>query len=188
MGFPLHRGSVENGLLTCHWHHARFDLESGGTLDPFADDVRSYPVEVDGDDVVVVVEPDRDRVAQLQRRLEEGLEQGLTLVMAKAVLGLFDALGPADAAATVVRAGVDFGTRFREAGWGSGLTVLAAMDNVLDAIDPDDRALALVHGLTFVSQRHPGPRPPVPTRAAATGPSRRPARWLVPAIHRHPQW
>ena len=40
MGFPLHRGTVENGLLTCHWHHARFDLVSGGTLDPFADDVR----------------------------------------------------------------------------------------------------------------------------------------------------
>ena len=57
MGFPLHRGTVENGLLTCHWHHARFDLESGGTLDPFADDVRAYPVEINGGDVVVVVEP-----------------------------------------------------------------------------------------------------------------------------------
>ena len=32
MGFPLHRGTVENGLVTCHWHHARFDLASGGTL------------------------------------------------------------------------------------------------------------------------------------------------------------
>jgi nitrite reductase/ring-hydroxylating ferredoxin subunit len=169
MGFPLHRGTVENGLLTCHWHHARFDLESGGTLDPFADDVRSYPVELDGDDVVVVVEPDRDRVAHLQRRLEEGLEQGLTLVMAKAVLGLFDALGPADAATTVVRAGVDFGTRFRDAGWGSGLTVLTAMNNVLDAIDPDDRALALVHGLTFVSRdtRGHAPRFPLEPLSAA---------------------
>ena len=49
MGFPLHRGSVENGLLTCHWHHARFDLVSGGTLDPFADDVRAHSVEVDGE-------------------------------------------------------------------------------------------------------------------------------------------
>jgi nitrite reductase/ring-hydroxylating ferredoxin subunit len=29
MGFPLERGSVEDGILTCHWHHARFDLESG---------------------------------------------------------------------------------------------------------------------------------------------------------------
>jgi nitrite reductase/ring-hydroxylating ferredoxin subunit len=28
MGFPLDRGSVEDGILTCHWHHARFDLAS----------------------------------------------------------------------------------------------------------------------------------------------------------------
>jgi nitrite reductase/ring-hydroxylating ferredoxin subunit len=26
LGFPLHRGSVGDGILTCHWHHARFDL------------------------------------------------------------------------------------------------------------------------------------------------------------------
>ena len=32
MGFPLERGSVEDGILTCHWHHARFDLESGWHL------------------------------------------------------------------------------------------------------------------------------------------------------------
>src|SRR5882724_10045849 len=47
MGFPLHRGSVHDGLLTCHWHHARFDLEGGGTLDPFADNVRTFPVQVE---------------------------------------------------------------------------------------------------------------------------------------------
>src|SRR6185312_10756893 len=33
MGFPLERGTVEDGILTCHWHHARFDLESGCTFD-----------------------------------------------------------------------------------------------------------------------------------------------------------
>ena len=27
MGFPLTRGTVEDGILTCHWHHARFELE-----------------------------------------------------------------------------------------------------------------------------------------------------------------
>ena len=51
MGFPLHRGTVQSGLLTCHWHHARFDLVSGGTLDPFADDVPAYRVDLSGDDV-----------------------------------------------------------------------------------------------------------------------------------------
>jgi nitrite reductase/ring-hydroxylating ferredoxin subunit len=23
LGFPLHRGSIEDSILTCHWHHAR---------------------------------------------------------------------------------------------------------------------------------------------------------------------
>jgi nitrite reductase/ring-hydroxylating ferredoxin subunit len=38
MGFPLHRGTLRDGILTCHWHHARSDLESGGTFDQFADE------------------------------------------------------------------------------------------------------------------------------------------------------
>ena len=159
MGFPLHRGTVENGLLTCHWHHARFDLVSGGTLDPFADDVRAHGVEVDGREVVVVLRPDADPAARHLRRLEEGLEQGLTLVMAKAVLGLTEVLGPEPAAVEAIRAGVVFGVRNREAGWGAGLTVLTAMANVLPRLDPDDRALALVHGLAFVSRDTRG-RPP----------------------------
>ena len=41
MGFPLDKGSVKDCILTCHWHHARFDLNSGGTFDQFADDVRA---------------------------------------------------------------------------------------------------------------------------------------------------
>jgi len=159
MGFPLHRGSVENGLLTCHWHHARFDLESGGTLDPFADDVRAHKVELDGTDVFVVIRPDADPVSQHLRRLEEGLEQGLTLVTAKAVLGLLEALGPDAGVTAAIRAGVDFGIRNREAGWGAGLTVLTAVANVLPLLNPKDRALALVHGLAFVSRDTRG-RPP----------------------------
>jgi nitrite reductase/ring-hydroxylating ferredoxin subunit len=159
MGFPLHRGTVENGLLTCHWHHARFDLASGGTLDPFADDVRAHDVDVVDGDVVVGVRSDPDAVAHHLRRLDEGLEQGLTLVTAKAVLALAELLGPDEGSAAAVRAGIAFGIRNREAGWGAGLTVLTAMANVLPALDPSDRPLALVHGLAFVSRDTRG-RPP----------------------------
>src|SRR3954462_14175992 len=91
LGFPLHRGTVENGLVTCHWHHARFDLSSGCTLDPFADDVRTYPATIDDGRVVVTAEAVSDRVEHLRQRLVDGLEQGLTLVAAKAVLGLREA-------------------------------------------------------------------------------------------------
>ncbi|KXU84686.1 hypothetical protein CR51_41880 [Caballeronia megalochromosomata] len=50
MGFSLKRGTVEDGILICQWHHARFDLESGCTFDLWADDVPNCAVEVrDGD-------------------------------------------------------------------------------------------------------------------------------------------
>jgi nitrite reductase/ring-hydroxylating ferredoxin subunit len=149
LGFPLHRGTVHDGLLTCHWHHARFDLCSGGTLDPFADDVRVYPVSVRDGRVVIRPPVTEDRTGALMGRLDDGLEQGLTLVTAKAVLGLLEHGVSADA---IVRRGVAFGTRHRSQGWGAGLTVLVAMANLLPHLDVSDRALALVHGLAFVSR------------------------------------
>jgi nitrite reductase/ring-hydroxylating ferredoxin subunit len=162
MGFPLHRGTVEDGLLTCHWHHARFDLASGGTLDPFADDVRAHDVELADGEVFVAIRAPEDPAGQLSRRLEEGLEQGLTLVIAKSVLGLLDLLGPEEGALAALRAGLDFGLANREQGWGAGLTVLTAMANVLPLLAPDDRALALVHGLSFVSRDTRGQPPRFP--------------------------
>jgi nitrite reductase/ring-hydroxylating ferredoxin subunit len=159
MGFPLHRGTVEAGLLTCHWHHARFDLASGGTLDPFADDVPAFGVEIRGGDVHVLAANDPDRVARLYRRLEEGLEQGITLVMAKAVLALLESGVSAE---DIVAAGITFGTKYRREGWGPGLTVLVAMANVLPVLEPSDRPLALVHGLAFLSSDTVGRSPRFP--------------------------
>ena len=79
--------------------------------------------------------------------------------MAKAVLGLLDnAVAPSD----IVRAGVDFGTRYRQAGWGAGLTVLTSMANVLPHLDQADHGLALVHGLAFVSRDTRGRAPRFP--------------------------
>ncbi len=172
MGFPLHRGTVEDGLVTCHWHHARFDLASGGTLDPFADDARAFPVEVDDGQVFVVVESPEDQRERLRRRLADGLEQGLTLVMAKSVLGLLEAgLDTRE----IVRVGVEFGTANRREGWGSGLTVLVAMANLLPWLDPSDRPLALVHGLRFVSRdtrNHAPAFPLTPLGPAGPDPAR----------------
>jgi nitrite reductase/ring-hydroxylating ferredoxin subunit len=89
LGFPLHRGSVEDGILTCHWHHARFDLTSGCTFDLWADDIPTAAMEVR--DGVVWVCPETsytDGDAHWRNRLREGLEQNIGLVLAKAVLGL----------------------------------------------------------------------------------------------------
>ena len=73
MGFPLHKGSVADGILTCHWHHARFDLESGGTFDPWADDVQTYPTVIQEGIVYVDARPLGNRVAHAKARLWDGL-------------------------------------------------------------------------------------------------------------------
>jgi nitrite reductase/ring-hydroxylating ferredoxin subunit len=166
MGFPLRQGTVDAGLVTCHWHHARFDLATGCTLDPFADDARGFDVVFDGDDVVVSSRHVADPTAHLWQRLDDGLEEGITLVTAKSVLGLLEA---GVSTTEIVRRGVEFGVRYRDRGWGSGLTVLVAMANVVPALAEEDRALALVHGLAFVARDTAGHAPRFPLRPFDSG-------------------
>ena len=148
MGFPLDRGSVKDCILTCHWHHARFDLASGGTLDPWADDVRVFPVEIRGDEVWVDVTRRGDPKAYQRVRVREGLEQNLPLVLAKAVILLLDR---GENPAGPFRTGLEFGVRCRRDGWQQGLTILTCMANLLPHLDPDDRPRALYHGLSAVA-------------------------------------
>ena len=84
MGFPLSRGTLRDGLLTCHWHHARFDLATGGTFDQFADELRRFPGAVDGDDVLVDLSPREDPSGHQRKRLGDALERDIPLVLAKA--------------------------------------------------------------------------------------------------------
>jgi nitrite reductase/ring-hydroxylating ferredoxin subunit len=178
MGFPLNRGTVQNGILTCHWHHARFDLESGGTFDPFADDVRVYPTRiVDGMVWVDLHPPAEDRVARWKARLQDGLEQNISLVMAKAVLALLESGVPPQEVLTL---GGYFGARFREQGWGPGLTILTAMANVVPELKPETRMLALYHGMVHVANDVAGSAPrfsldPLPTDAV---PAQRIKAWF----------
>ncbi|MBI5669535.1 MAG: Rieske (2Fe-2S) protein [Chloroflexi bacterium] len=156
MGFPLDRGTVRDGILTCHWHHARFDLASGGTFDQWADDVRAFPVEIRNGEVWVDLAPRGDHKRHLRQRLRDGLERNIPLVLAKSVIALLD--GGEDPAEPF-RIGLDFGTRYRQAGWGQGLTILACMVNLLPHLAPEDRARALYHGLSAVANDSDG-RPP----------------------------
>jgi nitrite reductase/ring-hydroxylating ferredoxin subunit len=152
MGFPLARGTVCDGILTCHWHHARFDLGTGGTFDPFADDVAVHETSVvDG---VVWVDPRPRRIGGRSERwlgrLTDGLEQDLSLVQVKAVLGL-TAEEPTAAARLALETGGLFGARQRASGWGPGLTILTAMGNVLANLADEERPIALFHGLSHVA-------------------------------------
>jgi hypothetical protein len=145
-------------VLTCHWHHARFELSCGDTFDPWADDVATYPVEVRDGDVYVHPNPPRERdpAAHWRDRLDTGLQENLRLVVAKSAVGLADAgVDPVD----VAERGVAFGTRYRADGWSSGLTILAAMTNALGVLDPEDRKRATYTGLRHVASDCAGEPP-----------------------------
>jgi len=156
MGFPLHRGTLKDGVLTCHWHHARFDLTCGGTFDQWADDVRIYPVEIRGNDVWVDLAPHGDSQAHERLRLRDGLERNLPLVMAKAVIRLLD--GGVNAAEPF-RIGIDFGIQYRQAGWGQGLTIHTCMMNLVPVLAPEDRSRALYRGMAAVASNSSGAPP-----------------------------
>ncbi|MGF6468704.1 MULTISPECIES: Rieske 2Fe-2S domain-containing protein [Paraburkholderia] len=148
MGFPLERGTVEDGILTCHWHHARFDLESGCTFDLWADDVPSYAVQIRNGDVWVATRSDHpDAAAHWRQRLADGLTHDLGLVIAKAVHGQLAADVPR---VDIVRQVALFGAQNRD-GWGVGLTVLTALSNLLSVLPADETYLALFHGARRVA-------------------------------------
>jgi nitrite reductase/ring-hydroxylating ferredoxin subunit len=156
MGFPMHRGTVKGCIITCDWHHARFDLASGGTFDSWADDLRAFPVEIRDGEVWVDLAPTIDPQTHQRQRLLDGLEQGISLVIAKSVIALLD--GGTDATEPFGM-GLEFGVRYRSEGWGAGLTMHTCMMNLLPYLDDEDRSRAMYHGLSAVARDCAG-KPP----------------------------
>jgi nitrite reductase/ring-hydroxylating ferredoxin subunit len=156
MGFPLDRGTVKDCILTCHWHHARFDLHSGGAFDPWADDVRAFPVKVEGGDIWIDLAPRGDLRRHRVERLRDGIERNLALVIGKSVIAMLDEGGDAR---EPFRIGLEFGTHYRRDGWGAGLTTLTCMMNLLPRLRAEDRARAMFHGLCSVANDSDGHPP-----------------------------
>jgi nitrite reductase/ring-hydroxylating ferredoxin subunit len=156
MGFPLDRGTVNDCILTCHWHHARFDLHSGGAFDPWADDVRAFPVKVEGDDIWIDLAPRGDSHQHRVERLRDGVERNLSLVIGKSVIAMLDESGDAR---EPFRIGLNFGTHYRRDGWGAGLTTLTCMMNLIPHLRAEDRPRAMFHGLCSVANDSDGHPP-----------------------------
>ena len=183
MGFPLTDGSVDDGILTCPWHHARFEISCGDTFDPFADDVRTYAVEIRDGDVYVDPTTSREQApeAHWKERLEYGLEENIDLIVAKSVIALDDLGVPYT---DPVEIGTTFGTQYREDGWGRGLTTVGVMANLLGDLRPEDRRRALYVGLSEVGDECSG-EPPFFVQEALSiddAPPERLKRWFRDTI------
>lgn len=154
MGYPLSKGTVKDGVLTCHWHHARFDMHSGCTFDLFADDTETFTVRASGDRVILIggAELDSNDALQssLDNRLVIGIDHSVDLVLAKSIIREIDARGEEYGAIRVLELASGIGAS-KLRGWGSGLTILTCMSNTLPYLDGEWKARALFKGVKHVA-------------------------------------
>ena len=140
MGFPLSKGSLDYGLLTCHWHHARFDLRSGCTFDLWADDTPAFEVRIEGDDIWVSKVPVQLADAAFHfARLRRGLEENIGLVQAKNIIAL---LAEGEGAKSVIQEIAKFGARHHRV-WGDGMTMLSLVARLRPYLGETTLAYAL---------------------------------------------
>lgn len=177
MGFPLDDGTLHDGILTCHWHHARFDLASGGTFDPWADDVRVFPTQISGDEIWVDISSQTDLISHHCNRLLEGLQRNISLVIAKSAISLHSLNVDLR---TPFFTGVNFGVRYQRNGWGQGLTILTCVMNLIPYLEDHQRSRALYHGLAAVANDNEmaTPRHLLPPLPANRGNVEQLTRWF----------
>ena len=162
MGFPLSKGSLDSGVLTCHWHHAQFDLQSGCTFDLFADDVPAFDVRIEGDDVWVSSRPkEKIDVGYHSRRLLWGLEQNIGLIQAKAIIAL---LAEGERMNSVIRRIARFAARNHRV-WEDGLTTLSIVARLGPHLSRTTLIYALAKGARRVAENCAGQ----PARHSAGG-------------------
>ena len=169
MGFPLDRGSVKDGILTCHWHEARFELDSGCTFDLWADDAITYATEVRGDSVWVATRPRQARDGAYHRlRLRRGMELGVGLVQAKSLISLLSAGAEL---APIVAGVVDYAAA-NVTSFGEGMVRLTCVARLAPYLSSDTLYLGLSYAVRqLADEANAGaarrPRDPLATPAAS---------------------
>ena len=163
MGYPLTRGRVRGGVLTCDWHGWSYDMGGGGCFTGGCDDLATFPVEVREDEIYLDIAgggKKRDDAHFLL--LQEGLLSGDNWTLSKAVaIMLARGVSEADVLNRLVRhGGRHFVTELdaREGGW--QLAYLVNGVKVASQYEPEDRLIPLMMAASGASGRA-GDRPAV---------------------------
>ena len=153
MGYPLTRGVIRNGVLTCDWHGRRFDLEGGGCFNNMCDDLEVFPVEIRGDEVWIHPgDGAYRRREQHLRLLREGLlhEDRWTISKAMALM-LRGQVPESDIVAVILR---HFGRHVASSrGAGAGVDLARFVNGIAIGrrYDGEDRLMALATAATCVA-------------------------------------
>jgi len=162
MGYPLTRGAIRDGVLTCDWHGWSFDLEGGGCFVGGCDDLTTFPVDIrDGDIWLDLNKADSSRRENRLQLLQEGLltEDSWTLSKAIALL-LADGLPEKDVIALFVKHMGRHIATHRGPDGGRNVAHLINGIKVARRYETDDRLIPLMLAANGASGPA-GDRPPV---------------------------
>ena len=163
MGYPLTRGRVRGGVLTCDWHGWSYDMGGGGCFTGGCDDLSTFPIEVREDEIYIDIAGGgnkRDDAHFLL--LQEGLLSGDNWTLSKAVaIMLARGVSEADVLNRLVRhGGRHFVTELDAGNGGWQLAYLVNGVKVANQYEPEDRLIPLMMAASGASGRA-GDRPAV---------------------------
>lgn len=163
MGYPLTRGRIRGGVLTCDWHGWSYDMGGGGCFTGGCDDLATFPVEVREEEVFIDIAGGgnkRDDAHLLL--LQEGLLSGDNWTLSKAVaIMLARGVSEAEVLNRLVRhGGRHFVTELDAGEGGWQLAYLVNGVKVASQYDPEDRLIPLMMAASGASGRA-GDRPAV---------------------------
>ena len=149
-GYGLVTGALDGDTVTCQWHNWKFDVTTGRCL-LGEEDVAAHPVQIEDDQVTVsVTEPtDAEKRERLWPSLRRGLADDYVGQIARDSVRLLDA--GADPATIMTEAVAATAPRADE-GIGHELAMAADCLALAEVRTGDDRAMALVQGLSGLSE------------------------------------
>jgi nitrite reductase/ring-hydroxylating ferredoxin subunit len=163
MGYPLTRGRVRNGVLTCDWHGWSYDMKGGGCFTGGCDDLDTFPVEVRDGGIYIDVQGDGARRKDAHfLLLKEGLlsEDNWTLSKAIAIM-LARGVSEEETLKRIVHhLGRHIATERNANDGGRELALMINGVKVARRYPPDDRLIPLMMAATGASGRA-GDRPAV---------------------------
>src|SRR5436309_962969 len=163
MGYPLTRGRVRNGVVTCDWHGWSYDMRGGGCFTGGCDDLDTFPVEVRDSAIYIDVRSGGSRRKDAHfLLLKEGLlsEDNWTLSKAIAIM-LAQGVSEQDTLKRVVQhLGRHIATERGVNDGGRELALFVNAVKVASHYAPDDRLIPLMMAATGASGRA-GDRPDV---------------------------
>ncbi len=145
-GYPLAPGALKEGILTCEWHNWKFRLCDGECL-LGGEDVRSYPIRLDDEDVWVdLTEPDNAReVPKLQASLLKALDENDMGHAARTVQRWLALQGPLDILGFVAAKAA----RRARYGFDHGLATAADLAESIEDF-PGQEALPLMQAISLL--------------------------------------